>query len=62
MNNEEITVPEKLYHYTSKEGFLGIIENKTLWASSILFMNDEKEACIPFEIYGKLLFQRKKMI
>lgn len=60
MNNKEITVPEKLYHYTSKEGFLGIIENKTLWASSILFMNDEKEACIPFEIYGKLLYKEDK--
>ena len=58
-NNEETTVPEKLYHYTSKDGFLGIIENKTLWASSILYMNDEKETRIPFEIYEKLLEEDK---
>lgn len=58
-NNEEMTVPEKLYHYTSKEGFLGIIENKTLWASEILFMNDGKEACIPLEILKELLEENK---
>ncbi|MBD5399122.1 MAG: DUF2971 domain-containing protein [Treponema sp.] len=58
-NNEEMTVPKKLYHYTSKEGFLGIIENKTLWASEILYMNDEKETVIPFEIYEKLLEEDK---
>ena len=58
-NNEEMTVPEKLYHYTSKEGFLGIIENKTLWASNILYMNDEKETRIPFEICKELLEEDK---
>lgn len=58
-NNEEMTVPEKLYHYTSKEGFLGIIENKTLWASEILYMNDEKETRIPFEICKELLEEDK---
>ena len=58
-NNEEMTVPKKLYHYTSKEGFLGIIENKTLWASEILFMNDGKEACIPLEILKELLEENK---
>ncbi|MBD5399126.1 MAG: DUF2971 domain-containing protein [Treponema sp.] len=57
--NEEIAVPEKLYHYTSKEGFLGIIENKTLWASEILYMNDEKETRIPFEICKELLKEDK---
>ena len=58
-NNEEMTVPKKLYHYTSKDGFLGIIENKTLWASEILFMNDGKEACIPLEILKELLEENK---
>lgn len=60
-NNEEMTVPEKLYHYTSKEGFLGIIENKTLWASEILFMNDGKETCIPLEILKELLKDDKNV-
>lgn len=59
MNNEEIIAPAKLYHYTSKNGFLGIIENKTLWASGILYMNDEKETRIPFEILEELLKEDK---
>lgn len=58
-NNEEIIPPKKLYHYTSKSGFLGIIENKTLWASQILFMNDEKETRIPFEIFEEILKEDK---
>jgi hypothetical protein len=35
--------PEKLYHYTNKNSFLGIIQNKDLWASNILFQNDTSE-------------------
>lgn len=58
-NNEEMTVPEKLYHYTSKEGFLGIIENKMLWASEILYMNDGKETYVAFEIFKELLKEDK---
>jgi len=29
-----------LYHYTSLEGLLGIIECKSIWASKILYLND----------------------
>lgn len=57
---EKTAVPEKLYHYTSKTGFLGIIKNKTLWASEILFMNDSKESKIPYEIFEELLSLEKK--
>lgn len=60
-NNEEMTVPKKLYHYTSKNGFLGIIENKTLWASGILYMNDEKEAYIPLENLFEILEEDKNV-
>lgn len=56
---EQGAIPNKLYHYTSKEGFLGIIKNKTLWATEILFMNDSKESKIPFEILLKLLSEEK---
>ena len=36
--------PELLFHYTSVEGFIGIITSKTLWASDMLSLNDAAEA------------------
>ncbi len=35
--------PGELYHYTSQEGLLGILENRELWASKAIYMNDEAE-------------------
>jgi Protein of unknown function (DUF2971) len=35
--------PDILYHYTTQEGFLGIIQSRTLWASSIRQLNDASE-------------------
>ena len=32
-----------LYHYTDADGLLGIIEDKQLWATSILHLNDSQE-------------------
>jgi hypothetical protein len=32
-----------IYHYTSLEGFLGIIESKSIWATNILYLNDASE-------------------
>ncbi len=32
-----------LYHYTTAEGFMGILESKELWATNILFLNDTSE-------------------
>jgi len=34
---------ERLYHYTSFTGFLGIVKSRTLWASDIRYMNDSAE-------------------
>lgn len=34
---------EMLYHYTSLDGFKGIIEGKSFWASDIRFLNDSTE-------------------
>jgi hypothetical protein len=37
--------PDKpLYHYTSQVGLLGIIHNRQIWATNILFLNDSQEA------------------
>jgi hypothetical protein len=32
-----------LYHYTSLQGLLGILDKKSLWASDINFLNDSQE-------------------
>jgi Protein of unknown function (DUF2971) len=32
-----------LYHYTSLEGFLGIINSQEIWASNIFYLNDQSE-------------------
>jgi hypothetical protein len=35
--------PLVLYHYTSVEGFYGIITSHNLWASNVYFLNDYSE-------------------
>jgi len=32
-----------LYHYTSQDGLLGIIQNRKIWATNLLFLNDSME-------------------
>ncbi len=36
-------IEKTLYHYTTQEGFLGIIKNKEIWASHTQYLNDQKE-------------------
>ncbi|GHT56855.1 hypothetical protein FACS1894109_07220 [Spirochaetia bacterium] len=45
---------KRLYHYTSKGGFHGILKNNELWASHIRFLNDSVE----FTLASKLLKER----
>lgn len=63
-------VYETLYHYTTWEGLLGILNTQTLWATHYRFLNDYSEIVLfrnklitilqPFvaEQYGKLIDQR----
>jgi hypothetical protein len=37
------TPQERLYHYTSFTGLLGIVESRALWAGDIRYMNDSAE-------------------
>ncbi len=46
MNVKEIlsrTPPKILYHYTTQQGLLGIIENNEIWASHTQYLNDARE-------------------
>ncbi|CAE6837162.1 DUF2971 domain-containing protein [Paraburkholderia aspalathi] len=40
MTNE---LPDYLTHYTTIQGFMGIVESKGFWASNASFLNDRKE-------------------
>ena len=35
--------PKYLYHYTSQEGLLGILQTNKLWMTNILYLNDSSE-------------------
>jgi len=50
--------PKYLYHYTSIDGFMGIIDSKKIWASNIKYLNDKDE----FIHTVKLLEERLKKI
>ena len=51
---------ETLYHYTSQDGLLGILEGKTLWASHILYLNDRKEFWHAFDTAKQLIEEKIK--
>jgi hypothetical protein len=39
-----------IFHYTSQEGLLGIIRNKSLWTSDIRYLNDSTEFAYAVEL------------
>ena len=41
--NNHIKPEEYLYHYTTEEGLLGILESNCLWATHYKFLNDDTE-------------------
>src|SRR5262249_11724987 len=43
-------IPEFLYHYTSQEGLLGIIDSSSLWATNIGYMNDATEFTLDLKL------------
>ena len=50
---------QPLYHYTSMDGLMGILENKEIYASSILHLNDTKEYFEGVSIIDEV-FKKKK--
>jgi hypothetical protein len=52
--------PSLLYHYTTQEGLLGIVEKRCLWATDIKFLNDASEYKYPIELVGSVLGERLK--
>jgi hypothetical protein len=40
---EHAEVPEVLYHYTSAEGLIGILQSRSIWLTDLRYMNDSSE-------------------
>ena len=36
-------LPEKVYHYTSQKGLIGILREKKIWMTNINYLNDATE-------------------
>lgn len=43
MNSTTSAEPELLWHYTTTDGFLGILGHRTLWATDARYLNDTSE-------------------
>ena len=41
---ESRELPDTIYHYTNLNGFMGIVQNKCIWASDWQYMNDPAES------------------
>jgi len=59
-DTETPLLPEStlLYHYTSLESFLGIVESGTLWASHIRYLNDTSEQRLIWELFRTRIKER----
>jgi hypothetical protein len=50
-----------IFHYTSQQGFLGILKTKTLWASKIPYLNDSLEFKYALDLVEKrITFEGEK--
>ena len=54
-------VPDRpIFHYTSQSGFLGILQDKALWASKIQFLNDSAEFQYTLDLIETRLKEQEK--
>jgi hypothetical protein len=51
-------LPELLYHYTSAEGFLGILASDAMWASHSRYLNDPSELVYASQLMGEAIEAR----
>lgn len=60
VKKEQNPMPEKLYHYTDQNGFLGIVNNNELWATRIIYLNDNLEFKLAVDIANDILNKKIK--
>jgi hypothetical protein len=51
-----------LWHYTTPEGLIGIIESNSLWATDIFYLNDSEEFMIGIKIARDIIKQKKFLL
>lgn len=50
--------PPTLYHYTSMQGLLGIVESQKLWAADTRYLNDATESVYVFDLLKTHILRR----
>jgi hypothetical protein len=58
----EAELPAVLYHYTSQQGLLGILQKKELWATQIQYLNDEVEFSHAWSVLLESLPRREEKL
>ncbi|RQT04353.1 DUF2971 domain-containing protein [Burkholderia contaminans] len=56
------TLPDSLTHYTTIQGFMGIVDSKGFWASNASFLNDRKELVHGLEGAERAIFKLKGVL
>lgn len=54
--------PDSLFHYTTIDGLLGIVQSKTLWASQIQYLNDSVEFYWALNLTREILESRIRAV
>lgn len=50
-----------LYHYTDQDGFIGILQDRSLWATKIQYLNDHHEYYLATELASENLKKRVEL-
>lgn len=51
----DVPAPPSLFHYTSAQGLIGVLEKNTLWFSNSMFLNDGSESFWGISIFETIL-------
>src|SRR5476649_781416 len=54
--------PSRLYHYTSLNGILGILDSGSIRASEVRYLNDSAEVALAFKLMAREIAERRKAI
>lgn len=53
-------LPTVLYHYTSQQGLIGIVESRSIWATHIRYLNDSSEYSYGEDVIREVISERRK--
>lgn len=55
-------MPTQLFHYTTSQGLLGIVESRAFFASHILFQNDSAELNLAVSLFKNSLLKHQRTV